>query len=129
MAVPLFAQDSEPAPMQGSQTERLAEYQKALAANPQSSLANYRIAELLFIERQYQSSAFAFRFALHGDGNPKWTKVWSYIGLGKIFDLTEQRDRAVIQYQLAVQTNENTQGAVDEARKLLQERYKLPDTL
>jgi hypothetical protein len=40
--------------------------------------------------------------------------------LGKIFDITGQRDRAVNEYRLAVQTNDNTQGAVNEARQYLQ---------
>jgi hypothetical protein len=50
--------------------------------------------ESLFRRQQYQSSAYAFRVALQGDGAPSWTRVWSYIGLGKIFDVTSQRERA-----------------------------------
>jgi tetratricopeptide (TPR) repeat protein len=105
----------------------LAEYQKALEANPQSSLANYRIGELLFTQRNYQASVNSYRDALRGDGEPRWTEVWSHIQLGKIFDITGQRDRAVNEYRLAVQTNDNTQGAVNEARQWLQKPYKLPD--
>jgi tetratricopeptide (TPR) repeat protein len=105
----------------------LAEYQKALEANPQSSLANYRIGELLFTQRNYQASVNSYRDALRGDGEPRWTEVWSHIQLGKIFDITGQCDRAVNEYRLAVQTNDNTQGAVNEARQWLQKPYKLPD--
>ena len=100
------------------------EYQKALEANSQSSLANYRIGEVLFSQRNYQASVNAYRDALRGDGEPRWTEVWSHIALGKIFDLTGQRDRAVNEYRLAVQTNDNTQGAVNEARALMQNPYK-----
>ena len=32
------------------------------------------------------------------------------------------------EYRLAVQTNDNTQGAVNEARQWLQKPYKLPDS-
>jgi aminopeptidase N len=106
----------------------LAEYQKALTANPNSSLANYRIGEVLFNQRNYQAAANAYRDALRGDDEPKWTEVWSHIALGKIFDVTGQRDRAVNEYRQAVQTNDNTQGAVNEARKYLQQPYKRPDT-
>jgi tetratricopeptide (TPR) repeat protein len=137
MAVPLFAQEPETTLDQNCQTQGLTEYQKAVKANPQSSLAHYCVAVLLFGQQLdrlpnrwsvlYQVSANAYRNALNGDGNPKWTKVWSYIGLGKIFDVTEQRERAVAQYQLAVQTNDNTRGAVDEARELLLKPYRLPD--
>jgi hypothetical protein len=80
-------------------------------ANPQSSLASYRIGELLFTQRNYQASVNSYRDALRGDGEPRWTEVWSHIALGKIFDITGQRDRAVNEYRLAVQTNDNTQGA------------------
>jgi aminopeptidase N len=113
---------------EGDTSGALAEYQKALTANPNSSLANYRIGEVLFNQRNYQASANAYRDALRGDDEPKWTEVWSHIALGKIFDVTGQRDRAVNEYRQAVQTNDNTQGAVNEARKYLQQPYKRPET-
>ncbi|MGA8731821.1 MAG: M1 family aminopeptidase [Terracidiphilus sp.] len=113
---------------QGDLVGALAEYQKALTANPQSSLASYRIGEVLFTQRNYQASVNSYRDALRGDGEPPWTEVWSHIQIGKIFDLTGQRDRAVNEYRLAVQTNDNTQGAINEARLYLQKPYKRPDT-
>jgi hypothetical protein len=113
---------------QGDLTGALAEYQKALEANSQSSLASYRIGEVLFTQRNYQAAVNAYRDALRGDGEPRWTEVWTHIALGKIFDITGQRDRAVNEYRLAVQTNDNTQGAVNEARQWLQKPYKLQDT-
>ena len=113
---------------QGDLVGALAAYQKALTANPQSSLASYRIGEVLFTQRNYQASVNAYRDALRGDGEPAWTEVWSHIQIGKIFDITGQRDRAVNEYRLAVQTNDNTQGAINEARMYLQKPYKRPDT-
>jgi hypothetical protein len=109
---------------QGDLTAGLIEYQKALDANHNSSLANYRIGEVFFMQRNYQSAANSFRDALRGDGDPKWVEVWSHIELGRIFDVTGQRDRAVNEYRLAVQTNDNTQGAINEARALMQKPYK-----
>jgi len=113
---------------QGDLVGALASYQKALTANSQSSLASYRIGEVLFTQRNYQASVNAYRDALRGDGEPAWTEVWSHIQIGKIFDITGQRDRAVNEYRLAVQTNDNTQGAINEARMYLQKPYKRPDT-
>jgi len=113
---------------QGDLAGALAEYQKALDANAQSSLAEYRIGEVLFNQRNYQASANAYRDALRGDGDPRWTEVWSHIQLGKIFDVTGQRDRAVNEYRQAVQTNDNTQGALNEARLYLQKPYQKPDS-
>jgi tetratricopeptide (TPR) repeat protein len=106
----------------------LNEYQKALQANPQSSLASYRIGEVLFTQRNYQAAVNSYRDALHGDGDPRWTECWSHIAIGKIFDMTGQRDRAVSEYRLAVQTNDNTQGCVNEARQWLTRPYKPTDS-
>ena len=109
---------------QGDLTAALAEYQKALDSNRTSSLAAYRIGEVFFEQRNYQSAANSFRDSLRGDGDPKWTEVWSHVELGRIFDVTGQRERAVGEYRLAVQTNDNTQGAVNEARALMQKPYQ-----
>jgi tetratricopeptide (TPR) repeat protein len=132
MAVPLFAQVTEYESPQifvpRDQMETLVEYQKMLEANPLSSLANYRIAELLFKHRHYQASANHYRDALHGDGLPRWTRVWSHIELGKIFDITAQRDRAMNEYQLALETEDNTLNALTEAEQLLQKPYEWPRT-
>ena len=112
---------------QGDLVGAIAEYKKALDSNPLSSLASYRIGEVLFTQRNYQASVNAFRDSLRGDDEPPWTEVWSHIAIGKIFDLTGQRDRAVNEYRLAVQTNDNTQGAVNEARQYLQRPFKRPE--
>lgn len=109
---------------QGDLTGALSEYQKALDVNSTSSLASYRIAEVFFLQHNYQSAANSFRDALSGDDDPKWTEVWSRIKLGQIFDATGQRDRAVNEYRQALQTNDNTQGALSEARRYLQTPYK-----
>jgi tetratricopeptide (TPR) repeat protein len=129
IAIPLAAQSQERQPSAPvNTTDALAEYQKELKANPQSSRAYYHIAELLFSQRQYQASANACRDALRGDGIPSWTKVWSHIQLGEIFDATNQRDRAVKEYQLAVETEDNTRGPLDKARELLQKPFEWPET-
>ena len=109
---------------QGDLTGALVEYQKALDSNKNSSLAAYRIGEIFFQQRNYQSAANSFRDALRGDGDPRWVEVWSHVELGRIFDVTGQRERAVNEYRLAVQSNDNTQGAVNEARNLMTHPYK-----
>ena len=108
---------------QGDLTGALVEYQKALDANKNSSLASYRIGEIFFQQRNYQSAANSFRDTLRGDQDPRWTEVWSHVELGRIFDVTGQRERAVNEYRLAVQTNDNTQGAINEARNLMTHPY------
>ncbi len=111
---------------QGDLAGALGEFNKALDSNKNSSLAHYRIAEVFFLQHNYQSAANAYRESLDGDGDPRWTEVWSHVQLGKIFDVTGQRERAVNEYRQAVQTNDNTQGALDEARRYLQKAYEQP---
>ena len=123
LAVRVAVLRGQQAAAQGDLTAALGEYQKALDANKTSSLASYRIGEVFFQQRNYQSAANSFRDSLRGDGDPKWTEVWSHVELGRIFDVTGQRERAVNEYRLAVQTNDNTQGAVNEARALIQKPY------
>jgi aminopeptidase N len=110
--------------------DALKEYQKALETKRNSSLANYRVAEVYFLQQNWQLAANQFREALNGDLEPKWTEVWAHINLGKIFDVTGSRDRAVNEYNLAIRTKDDTQGAQEEAAKYLKtpyERVKRPE--
>jgi tetratricopeptide (TPR) repeat protein len=109
---------------QGDLAGALSEFNKALEISKNSSLAHYRIAEVFYLQKNYQSSANAYRESLNGDGEPRWTEVWSHLQLGKIFDITGQRERAVNEYRQALQTNDNTQGALDEARRYMQKPYE-----
>jgi Tfp pilus assembly protein PilF len=104
--------------------EAIKQYQKALETSRTSSLAHYRIAEVHFLQNNYQQAANEFREALNGDLDPKWTEVWSRINLGKIFDITGQRERAVNEYNLAIRTKDDTQGAQEEAGKYLKTPYE-----
>lgn len=104
--------------------EALKEYQKALEVNRNSSLGHYRVAEIFLLQNNYQSAANEFREVLNGDLEPKWTEVWTHINLGKIFDITGQRERAVSEYNQAIRTKDNTQGAMEEAAKFVKEPYK-----
>jgi len=125
VAAPAFAQIEVRGSLSGcNQNETLPDYQDELKSHPHSSVASYCMAELLLQQRQYQASVNAFRGALRGDGYPEWTKVWSYIQIGKIFDITHQRERAVAQYQLALQTGDNTEGAIEHARELLEHPFE-----
>jgi tetratricopeptide (TPR) repeat protein len=111
---------------QGDLAAALVEFNKALDINKNSSLAHYRIAEVFFLQRNYQSSANSYRSSINGNGEPRWTEVWSHIQLGKIFDITGQRERAINEYRQAIQTNDDTFGALEEARKYLAKAFERP---
>jgi tetratricopeptide (TPR) repeat protein len=104
--------------------EALKEYQRALDTQKNSSMAHYRVGQVFFLQNNYQSAADEFRKAGQGDLQPKWLEVWSHIYLGKIFDISGQRERAVNEYTQAQRTRDNTQGAQDEVAKYLRTPYK-----
>jgi aminopeptidase N len=103
--------------------EAMKQYQAVLDLNKNSSLAHYRLGEVHFKLRNYNAAMEEFRRALDGDLDPKWIEVWAHLELGKIFDVSGQRDRALNEYQRALQTNDNTQGALDEANRHIQKAY------
>jgi hypothetical protein len=49
--------------------------------------------------------------------------VWSHIYLGRIYDMSNDRTRAVDQYSKAKQTGDDTGGAQAEAEKSLKKAY------
>jgi hypothetical protein len=52
--------------------------------------------------------------------------VWARIKMGEIYDISGSRDRAVNEYNLAIRTKDDTQGAQAEAAKLLKTPYEKP---
>ena len=107
----------------GKYYEAIQEYQKALDAQPTNSLAHFRMGEAMFYQKNYQAAANAFRAALGGDADPKWTEVWSHIYIAKIYDLLGQRERAVNEYSKAQHLKDDTGGAQAEAERYLKKPY------
>ena len=95
-----------------------------------NSLADFRIGEAFFYQKNYQAAANAFREATEGDLDPsyKWVEVWAHMYLGKIFDISGQRERAINEYDKAKKTNDDTGGAQAEADKYLKQPYKEDNT-
>jgi tetratricopeptide (TPR) repeat protein len=110
---------------QGRYYDAIGQYQKALGIQPNRPLANFRMGEAFFYQKNYQAAANAFRESLQTvpESSEKWTEVWGHIYLGKIFDLLGQRERAVNEYSKARQTNDNTGGAQQAAEQLLKKAY------
>lgn len=109
----------------GKYYDAVQQYQRALSIQPNRSLANFRMGEAFFYQKNYQASANAFREALNTVPEPseKWTEVWAHIYLGKIFDLLGQRERALNEYSKARQTNDSTGGAQDVVEILVKKPY------
>jgi len=109
----------------GRYYDAIQQYQKALNIQPGRPLANFRMGEAFFYQKNYQAAANAFRESLQGVPEPseKWTEVWGHVYLGMIFDLLGQRERAVNEYSKAKQTNDNTGSAQEAADRYLKKPY------
>jgi TonB family protein len=90
-----------------------------LAQSSDSSLAHLRAGEALLKQHNLQEAAIEFAQVAKGDHQPAWTLVWSHIDLGRTFDATGQRERAVKEYNLALETKDNTFGALGFANEYL----------
>jgi hypothetical protein len=110
---------------QGRFYDAVTQYQRALSIQPGRPLANFRMGEAFFYQKNYQAAANSFREALQTVPEPseKWTEVWSHIYLGEIFDLLGQRERAVNEYSKAKQTNDDTGGAQGTIERYMKKAY------
>ncbi|MGB6876677.1 MAG: M1 family aminopeptidase [Candidatus Acidiferrales bacterium] len=115
---------------QGKFADAIQQYQQALDLQTNNSLADFRIGEAFFYQKNYSAAADSFRNSLDGDLDPsyRWVEVWSHIYLGKIFDLTGSRERAINEYQKAEELKDNTGGAQQEAEKYMKAPYSQPQT-
>lgn len=107
----------------GSFVEAIRAYEKALKINSHKSLTHFRLAEVFYEQFNLQSAANSFRDALNGDKDPKWIETWCYIYLGKIYDILDQRQRALAEYNKALNTKDDTDGALAEAKKWLDKPF------
>jgi aminopeptidase N len=109
---------------EGQYNLAIDEFQKAIDIDPHNSLAYFRMGEALFELGNIQAASGMFQEALNGDLKPKWVEVWAYINRGKIFDIRGQRDRAVPEYQKAINTGDDSYGAQAEAEKYTKEPFR-----
>src|SRR5260370_33638229 len=109
----------------GRYYDAIQQYQKALNIQPGRPLANFRMGEAFFYQKNYQAAANAFRESLQSvpEASEKWTEVWSHIYLGKIFDLLGQRALGVNEYSKAKQTTDDTGGTPQVADQILKKPY------
>ncbi len=103
----------------GRFNDAIDQYQAAVDEDRLSSLAFFRMGEALFELGNLQAAANVLTEALNGDLEPTWVEAWAYINKGKIYDIRGQRERAVNEYQRAVNTRDDAYGAQAEAEKYL----------
>ncbi len=114
----------------GRYYDAIQQYQRALGLDRSNALAEFRMGEAFFYQRNYAASAQSFRDTLEAptDLTTAWTEVWSHIYLGKIYDIAGDRTRAVNEYSKAKQTGDDTGGAQATAEKYLKKAYTEGET-
>ena len=114
---------------QGEYVSAIREFEKAITLSPRSSYAHYRLGETFFLQHSYSNAANSFRDTLNGNLKPDWVQTWTHIHLGKIYDILGQRQRARAEYNKALNTKVDYNGAQAEAQKYLDEPFSRPRTL
>jgi tetratricopeptide (TPR) repeat protein len=109
----------------GRYYDAVQQYQRALELDRTNALADFRMGEAFFYQRNYAAAAQSFRDTLDAatDLQTKWTETWSHIYLGRIYDIQGDRTRAVNEYSKARQTGDDTGGAQAEVEKSMKKAY------
>lgn len=113
----------------GEHVSAIQEYERAIDLNPRSSLAHFRLGETFFEQHSYSNAANSMRDCLNGDLKPEWVETWAHIFLGKVYDVLGQRQRALAEYQKAINSKNDYNGAQAEAERLTREPYTKPDSV
>src|SRR5690606_10043438 len=113
----------------GEFVSAIEEYEKAIDLNPRSSLAHFRLGEVFFEQHSYSNAANSMREVLNGDLQPEWVETWAYIYMGKVYDILGQRQRAISEYQKAINSKVDYNGAQAEAQKYKEDPYTRPSSV
>ena len=103
---------------QSTDCDTLDKCQDAIKTNPRNSLAHFRLGDIYLSQGKYQEAGNELRLSLHGDLDPRWIEVWAHVELGKVYDSTRQRPRALNEYRTALRTLDNTRGALGRGNKI-----------
>ncbi len=110
---------------QNNYVEAESKLRDALKLAPRSSWAAYNLGQLYMKQGNSQKAIDAFTQALNGDLEPRWLEVWSYLFRGNAYDALGQRERAVAEYDKAIETGNDYDGAQAAAMKYKGEPYRM----
>ena len=99
------------------------EFRRAIERDPRNSLAHFKLALVFYEQFNYNSAQNTFRDAVNGNQQPPWVTALCYVYMGKIFDVLGQRQRALAEYNKAINSKDDSRGAVTEAQKYLNQPF------
>jgi tetratricopeptide (TPR) repeat protein len=104
---------------EGLYAEAQQQFEAALKLDRSNSWVYYNLGLLFLEQRNWQQALDNLDAALNGTLKPSWIEVWAHIKRGNAYDARGERNRAVAEYQKAVQSGINYDGAQAVAKAFL----------
>jgi tetratricopeptide (TPR) repeat protein len=108
---------------EGIYAEAQQQFEAALKLDRSNSWVYYNLGLLYLEQRNWANALDNFDAALNGTMKPAWIEVWARIKRGNAYDAKGERNRAVSEYNKAVQSGINYDNAQAAAKKYLATPY------
>jgi aminopeptidase N len=108
---------------EGLYAESQQQFEAALKLDRSNSWVYYNLGLLYLEQRNWQLALDNFDAALNGTLKPGWIEVWAHIKKGNAYDARGDRNKAVYEYNKAVQSGINYDDALAVAKKFLATPY------
>ena len=104
---------------EGLYAEAQQQFEAALKLDRSNSWVYYNLGLLYLEQRNWQPALDNFDAALNGTLQPSWIEAWAHIKKGNAYDAKGERNRAVAEYNKAVQLDIKYDNAPAVAKKFL----------
>ena len=104
---------------EGLYAEAQQQLEAALKLDRSNSWVYYNLGLIYLEQRNWQPALDNFDASLNGTLKPSWIEVWAHIKKGNAYDAKGERNRAVAEYNKAVQLGNNYDNAMAVAKKYL----------
>ena len=108
---------------EGVYAEAQQQFEAALKLDRSNSWVYYNLGLLFLEQRNWQHALDNFEASLNGTLKPSWIEVWARIKRGNAYDAKGERNRAVAEYQKAIQSGIDYDNAQAVAKKYLATPY------
>ncbi len=108
---------------EGLYAESQQQFEAALKLDRSNSWVYYNLGLLYLEQRNWQLALDNFDAALNGTLKPSWIEVWAHIKKGNAYDARGDRNKAVYEYNKAVQSGINYDDALAVAKRFLATPY------
>ena len=108
---------------EGIYAEAQQQFEAALKLDRSNSWVYYNLGLLFLEQRNWQQALDNLEASLIGNLKPAWIEVWAHIKRGNAYDAKGERQRAVAEYNKAVQSGIDYDNAQAVAKKYLATPY------